>query len=317
MYLGDPIRVRQILLNLLVNACKFSEPGGRIAVACERVSAIVPEARLAGAGPWVRIDVEDFGIGIPGEKLDAVFEPFVQVDPELTRHVGGSGLGLTISRRLARLMGGDLTVLSVPSQGSRFSLWLPALPDVDTAATGAEELPDPNGLAIMAHVILERLNPIMEGYIQRLRTDPGIPEAAGASDVELRDHTHHLLSALAGGLATAQNASEVAGDLLRDGGTIQRVVAELHGSQRRRLGWRAEALPRDFANLREALEHELHNGTPPGLDLEQALPTIARIFEQVQWISTRGWNLARAEDSAAVEPPESPRSDALATQESG
>jgi len=295
-YLGDPIRVRQILLNLLVNACKFSAPRARITISCDTVNSIVPEARLAGTGPWLRIDVEDSGIGIPHDKIDAVFEPFVQVDTELTRDVGGSGLGLTISRRLARLMGGDLTVVSVPSQGSRFSLWLPGMQQGE--ADGAERSgnQDSRGLAVMAHLILERINPLMEGYVQRLRSDPGLPEAASASDVELRDHTHHLLSGIAGALASVESSSHPAGDLLRDGNTIQRVVAELHGAQRRRLGWRPEALGRDFANLRETVEQELRAHAPAALQLEHSLPALRRVFEQVQWISSRGWNLARVEE---------------------
>jgi signal transduction histidine kinase len=74
----------------------------------------------------VRIQVRDTGCGIPAEKLDAVFEPFVQVDPDLTRTRQGTGLGLAISRELARAMGGDLTVESTVDEGSIFTVHLPA-----------------------------------------------------------------------------------------------------------------------------------------------------------------------------------------------
>ncbi|HEV2130926.1 MAG TPA: ATP-binding protein, partial [Longimicrobiaceae bacterium] len=117
-YLGDETRVRQILVNLLSNAVKFTDPGGRITVRCARQEERPPDAELAEEGPWVCISVEDTGVGIAPEQLGAVFEPFVQVDAGYTRERGGSGLGLTISRRLAKLMSGDLTLRSRPGEGS-------------------------------------------------------------------------------------------------------------------------------------------------------------------------------------------------------
>jgi signal transduction histidine kinase len=74
---------------------------------------------------WACIEVEDTGVGIAARDIERVFDAFVQVDDGYTRAHGGTGLGLTISRGLARKMGGDLTVSSVPGKGSRFSLWLP------------------------------------------------------------------------------------------------------------------------------------------------------------------------------------------------
>ncbi|MEX1184567.1 MAG: ATP-binding protein [Gemmatimonadota bacterium] len=123
-FIGDEDRVRQILTNLLSNAVKFTPRGGTITVSCDVVADAPPTAELHGAGPWVCITVEDSGIGIAPEQLDAVFDAFVQVETGRTRTRGGTGLGLTISRRLARLMGGDLTADSTPGEGSRFSLWL-------------------------------------------------------------------------------------------------------------------------------------------------------------------------------------------------
>ena len=79
-------------------------------------------------GTWVCLRVEDTGIGIPPDQRERIFEPFVQVDSGYTRRHGGAGLGLAISRRFARWMGGDLTVESTPGAGSSFTLWLPAAP---------------------------------------------------------------------------------------------------------------------------------------------------------------------------------------------
>jgi signal transduction histidine kinase len=112
--LADEEKLQQILLNLLTNAIKFTDAGGEI-----RVS-------YTGRGGIVDISVRDTGIGIAAEKLASVFEPFVQVDQRLTRANEGVGLGLAISRDLARGMGGDLAAESTPGVGSTFTLTLPA-----------------------------------------------------------------------------------------------------------------------------------------------------------------------------------------------
>ncbi|HET6762028.1 MAG TPA: ATP-binding protein, partial [Longimicrobiaceae bacterium] len=124
-YTGDPDRVRQVLVNLLSNAVKFSDPGSTVTIACGSTATPHQDAELAGEGPWACIRVEDQGIGIAPEELEAVFQPFVQAEAGYTRTKSGTGLGLTISRRLARLMGGDLTVRSELGKGSCFTLWLP------------------------------------------------------------------------------------------------------------------------------------------------------------------------------------------------
>ena len=126
-YVGDEHRVRQALLNLLSNAVKFTETGGRIVVDCVTVDDVPPGMQVARGGPWVVIRVRDTGIGIPVEQQEAVFGVFHQVERGTTRTRGGTGLGLAISRRLARLMGGDLTVESEVGRGSEFSLWLPGV----------------------------------------------------------------------------------------------------------------------------------------------------------------------------------------------
>ena len=109
----DRERMRQILLNLLSNAIKFTPPRGRIAVAYEVMEHVV------------LVHVADTGVGVPSDKVEAIFEPFVQVNSGLARGDGGVGLGLAISRDLARAMGGDITVKSAPGAGSTFTLSLP------------------------------------------------------------------------------------------------------------------------------------------------------------------------------------------------
>ena len=116
---ADRDKLAQALLNLLSNAIKFTDAGGRITVEWGRV----PDADGAAARVFVR--VRDTGCGIPADRLTAVFEPFVQVDGGRTRQHEGAGLGLSISRDLARGMGGELTVESEVGAGSTFTITLP------------------------------------------------------------------------------------------------------------------------------------------------------------------------------------------------
>ena len=109
---GDAFRVRQILLNFLGNACKFSEQG----MITVRASVVEQD----GSSVLARIEVEDQGIGISPEQQAMLFQAFTQADGSMTRKYGGSGLGLVISKRLAKLMGGDVGVVSQEGQGSTF-----------------------------------------------------------------------------------------------------------------------------------------------------------------------------------------------------
>jgi signal transduction histidine kinase len=110
---ADPEKVTQILVNVLSNAIKFTPSGGRIAAECE------------AEDDTVLLSVTDTGIGIPSNKHEAIFEPFVQLKEGLTDRGTGVGLGLAISRHLARAMNGDLTVESSEGKGARFTLSLP------------------------------------------------------------------------------------------------------------------------------------------------------------------------------------------------
>jgi signal transduction histidine kinase len=109
---ADSAKVEQILVNLLSNAVKFTEPGGAITI-----------TQFEDA-EWSGVRVHDTGIGIPQTKLEAIFEPFVQVGRTLNSAHEGTGLGLSISRELARAMNGDLTAESMPGTGSTFTLRL-------------------------------------------------------------------------------------------------------------------------------------------------------------------------------------------------
>jgi signal transduction histidine kinase len=111
----DPMRLRQILLNLLSNACKFTKEG----------EVRLRARRLANGRDWIELAVADTGIGMTPEQQAKLFEEFSQADATTAQRFGGTGLGLAITRKLARMMGGDVTVTSEPSKGSVFTVRLP------------------------------------------------------------------------------------------------------------------------------------------------------------------------------------------------
>lgn len=126
--LGDPVRLRQILMNLLNNAVKFTEIG-------EVVLSVSSEEKYwqPGSTGLLTLSVADTGIGIPEDRMDRLFKSFSQVDASTTRRYGGTGLGLVITKKLIELMGGEISVSSKPGEGTTFSFTLPcectALPD--------------------------------------------------------------------------------------------------------------------------------------------------------------------------------------------
>ena len=125
---ADLVKVRQVLLNLIGNASKFTE-NGWIGVTATR--------DRSRSGDWLVFEVRDTGIGMTDEQVGRLFQPFMQADQSTTRKYGGTGLGLTISRRFCRLMGGSITVQTQPGRGSCFRVRLPAeVPEPDEADTG-------------------------------------------------------------------------------------------------------------------------------------------------------------------------------------
>ena len=113
----DPLRLRQILLNLLSNACKFTKEG----------EVKLRARRMADGRDWIELAVADSGIGMTPEQQAKLFEEFSQADATTAQRFGGTGLGLAIARKLARMMGGDVTVASEPGKGSVFTVRLPAV----------------------------------------------------------------------------------------------------------------------------------------------------------------------------------------------
>jgi len=127
---ADPTKVRQVLFNLLSNACKFTRDGS--------VSLAV-ELDGTGDAAWLTFSVSDTGIGLTQEQVGRLFQDFAQADAATTRKYGGTGLGLALSKRLCQLMGGDITVESKPGQGSTFTVRLPATVAAAAEVPGAEQ----------------------------------------------------------------------------------------------------------------------------------------------------------------------------------
>ncbi|TCS70903.1 PAS domain S-box-containing protein [Sulfuritortus calidifontis] len=176
--IGDPLRIRQILLNLLDNALKFTEQGE----VCLSVQAIGSDSERN----WYRFSVRDTGIGIPQPVLDRIFEAFAQADGSTSRKYGGTGLGLTICRQLAELMGGNLTVSSKIGQGSSFHLDLPL-----SATT--EEAPTSPAMALPAlrfnqvRVLLAEDNPVNQRLVQYMLENMGIAVELAGNGIEAFD----------------------------------------------------------------------------------------------------------------------------------
>jgi PAS domain S-box-containing protein len=130
--LTDAARLRQIVTNLVGNAIKFTQNGGvTVRLGVDATASL----------PLLAIDVVDSGIGVPTDKLEAIFEPFVQAEASTTRQFGGTGLGLAISRRFARALGGDITASSVIGQGSTFHV------TIETGPLDGVEWRSPEALA--------------------------------------------------------------------------------------------------------------------------------------------------------------------------
>lgn len=141
---SDPVRVRQALLNLMSNACKFTE-GGTVTLRTRRVRR---GNGGAGAGEWLEFEVEDTGIGLSPDQVSRLFHDFVQADSSTTRKYGGTGLGLAITRRFTEMLGGTVEVKSELGQGSLFTLRLPAVapqatPDRLSSPAPAESISPP------------------------------------------------------------------------------------------------------------------------------------------------------------------------------
>ncbi len=168
--LGDPLRLRQVLTNLIGNAIKFTSEGEVVV----RVRVDDPQA----SNVRVQIVVEDTGIGISADKLETIFERFAQADGSTTRKYGGTGLGLSISKRLVELMGGTITVESTSGRGSRFQIDLP-MPRTEPQVSALDPWPRLDGVRVLVvddnHTNLEILEVQLSGWgMQVTRAD--VPE---------------------------------------------------------------------------------------------------------------------------------------------
>ena len=162
---ADVVKVRQILFNLLSNACKFTEQGN---VSLE-VKGLAADGRNRER---ISFAVRDTGIGMTEKQLGRLFAAFSQADVSTTRRYGGTGLGLVISRRFARMMGGDVDVSSAPGEGSVFTLVLPARVS-EVEAESAEEDEPQVGIESLAEALLRGSGPGTAGTILVIDDDPG------------------------------------------------------------------------------------------------------------------------------------------------
>jgi PAS domain S-box-containing protein len=304
---GDEDRVRQILVNLLNNAIKFTPAGGRVHVECGVADRAPSEAKLIGSGPWTFFQVTDTGRGIPREKLGAIFDPFVQVEKGHTRSKDGSGLGLTISRRLARLMNGDLIVASEPGKGATFSLWLHD-GRASAGRTARWHASSPavamrlHGLGDVGKVLVRDLESLLNAFLTRLREEPIVD---GANALRACQLSNHLIEYVAGIAATLIALEELQGDTsieITDATRIQAAIAECHGRQRSQLGWTVDRLHREWAILREELERlvRLHSRELLDPALAEATRIVEHMIAQGVEISSRAFERAALERSPSV-----------------
>ncbi|HEY4131940.1 MAG TPA: hybrid sensor histidine kinase/response regulator [Gemmatimonadaceae bacterium] len=296
-FVGDTGRVRQILVNLLSNAVKFSEAGSPIKVWAE-LSEGASSPALPTDRQYVAFRIRDTGIGVSEDQIAAIFEPFVQGESGTTRTRGGSGLGLAISRRLARLMGGDITVASdgPARQGSLFTLWIPAAPDqssivtTEARAVHLQTTPfDPTVLAQLGRLVITEAMHVGHALAARLRSEDGIPPMGGLSDGQLVDHVPSYITDLGMALIIVSEVGVEASALLHDGNAIRSEIAERHGAQRRRLGWSAKNIEREYDILLEEIERVLRaRAGSTETQLAGALELIARLVDHSKMTSVRG-----------------------------
>jgi PAS domain S-box-containing protein len=296
-FVGDVGRTRQILVNLLSNAVKFSDPGGRIELRSELANP--PVDLKADAERYVAITVVDGGIGVRPELQAEIFEPFVQAETGPTRSWGGSGVGLAISRRLARLMGGDVTLESESGHGAVFTLWLPSSDEQYTAATAEHPAFAPSAgfdstvLSRVGRLITAEALAVTTTLAVRIRTDGRFPFAAGLSDAQLIDHFPVYLASVGLALITIAEVGIEASAQLRDGNAIRHDVAELHGAQRCRLGWSEVHVALEYTLIRDELATLVRGPAKAGEALDGVLDLVGRLLEQGKAVSLRGHREAK------------------------
>jgi signal transduction histidine kinase len=288
-FVGDRDRVLQILANLLSNAVKFTEPGGTIRIEVTDDESPAEARHLQSATRWIAFHVRDSGIGIHADHIDRIFSPFVQAEQGHTRRSDGTGLGLTISRRLARLMRGDVTVESTVGEGSSFTLWLPADVDRDVRPSAhGEQLAAPlpsrtRGLAAVGDSLMHEIEHILDAFVARLRTEPSMPAAPTLKYSQLADHVGALLADIAAALVTLEDSEGAPTMLLADTADLQRFIADPHGSPRPRLGWTLDALARENVIHQEEVERSIRrcfSDPRSAAQVDEAIGVARRYLEQ-------------------------------------
>jgi len=312
-FVGDRERALQILVNLLSNAIKFTKPPGTI-----RLELVVdeqpPESKqFIASTNWLALRVTDTGIGIAPENLDRIFSPFVQADGGYPRRSEGTGLGLTISRRLARLMRGDVVLKTVQGEGSAFTLWLPAADESmggeageGSAAPTLASSTRTRGLRTVGDMLMHEIEHIIDAFVARLRNEPSMPAAPMLKYSQLADHVGAMLADIASALVTLEDSEGAPTMLLTDAADLQRFIADRHGVQRARLGWTLEALARQHVFLREETERAIRDRFPDpsfAAQVEEAIVVVNRYLEQGAETSRRALEreLQRAEPRRAGE----------------
>jgi signal transduction histidine kinase len=334
-YRGDESRVRQVLVNLLQNAVKFTPAGGTITASCGVARVAPTEARLPRVGPYAYFRVDDTGIGIPPSRLSAIFDPFVRVESGHTRRTDGSGLGLSISRRLARLMDGDITVSSEEERGSSFSLWLPCVDSSSTdgrpceAAAGevaagpprgempaapreeraaapapAGRLPDHStldaGVSDVGQVLLRESGSIVASLVLRLRHEEQGSHLVSLQYPDLANHFVSFIAVLAESLITRSEHGTLQVMLVEDGLEMRRARADRHGAQRARLGFHEGAVEREWEMLQEEMDRALaeHTTQLQPRAVSEALVLVRRNVLHAQMRSRRSFRQALRAGSA-------------------
>ena len=290
-FLGDADRTRQILVHLLDNAIKFTQPGGRILVDCCDGLTPGPGVQLGDFSHWLCVRVVDTGVGIPPDRLASIFDPFVQVEGGHTRSSDGTGLGLTVSRRLARLMGGDLTVESELGKGSTFTLWLPAASEEQRGAADWQFAHAPiqplDGLCEIGAVLTRATPAIIHAITDRIRAEQLLPGARSLRGAQLADHLGAYIVDLAGTLAAIEEMRGEPSRLLTDGADIQQLVADRHGAQRADLGCTLVNLRREWDIIGEEMTKVIR-GVPVGdAAIAEALNVLERFLESGRTTSER------------------------------
>ncbi len=285
---GDVTKVRQILFNLLANACKFTDRG---AVSLRIARAAPSDEGANGARPELTFEVTDSGIGMTPEQVARLFQPFMQADASTTRRFGGTGLGLAISKRFAELMGGRIMVESMAGTGSSFTLWLPV--EVEPLTAALAETPAFEPVAAVAPIDIVRLPPIEltaqmpamadEGVVMVVEDDELTREVLGRA---LTKQGWNVAKAANGRLALAKLVEYRVDLILLDLNMPEMDGFELLDRLRKEPAWRAipvvvltarDLTPAERARLRGQVDKVQQKAAPSREALLKAVTDLVRV----------------------------------------